>query len=119
MRVLGLLYVVLRAICWANAASHSLKYIYTVVTGDTDSPEFTIMGLVNDEQFVRYDSNIRRMIPQTEWMENQWTSSTGTNRLRKRSMHIRSSKTILELQCSISVNSGSTHSRVDCWLCVG
>ncbi|XP_035286864.1 H-2 class I histocompatibility antigen, Q8 alpha chain-like isoform X2 [Anguilla anguilla] len=69
MRVLGLLCVVLHGICWANAASHSLKYIYTVVTGDTDSPEFSITGLVNDEQFVQYDSNIRRMIPQTEWRE--------------------------------------------------
>ncbi|XP_064204457.1 class I histocompatibility antigen, F10 alpha chain-like isoform X1 [Anguilla rostrata] len=69
MRVLDLLCVVLRGICWANAASHSLKYIYTVVTGDTDSPEFIITGLVNDEQFVHYDSNIRRMIPQSEWME--------------------------------------------------
>ncbi|XP_035286865.1 class I histocompatibility antigen, F10 alpha chain-like isoform X1 [Anguilla anguilla] len=69
MRVLSLLYVVLRAICWANAASHSLKYIYTVVSGDNDSPEFIIMGFVNDEQFVQYDSNIRRMIPQTEWRE--------------------------------------------------
>ncbi|XP_064176618.1 class I histocompatibility antigen, F10 alpha chain-like [Anguilla rostrata] len=69
MRVLGVLCVVLRAICTANAASHFLKYIYTVVSGDTDSPEFIIMGLVDDEQFVHYDSNIRRMIPQTEWME--------------------------------------------------
>ncbi|XP_064204450.1 H-2 class I histocompatibility antigen, Q8 alpha chain-like isoform X1 [Anguilla rostrata] len=69
MRVLALLCVVLYGICGGNAASHSLKYIYTVVTGDTDSPEFIIRGFVNDEQFVQYDSNIRRMNPKTEWME--------------------------------------------------
>ncbi|XP_035254766.1 H-2 class I histocompatibility antigen, Q8 alpha chain-like, partial [Anguilla anguilla] len=68
-RVLALLCVVKCGICGGNAASHSLKYIYTAVTGDTDSLDFTIMGLVDDEQFVHYDSNIRRMISKTEWME--------------------------------------------------
>ncbi|XP_035253183.1 class I histocompatibility antigen, F10 alpha chain-like [Anguilla anguilla] len=69
MGVLALLCVVLCGICGGNAATHSLKYIYVVVTGDTDSPDFTITGLVDGEEFVRYDSSIRRMIPKTEWME--------------------------------------------------
>ncbi|XP_035284154.1 popy class I histocompatibility antigen, alpha chain E-like isoform X2 [Anguilla anguilla] len=67
MRVLALS-LVLGSICASNAASHSLKYFYTAVTAGVDFPEFTIVGLVDDEQFVHYDSNIRRMIPKTEWI---------------------------------------------------
>ncbi|XP_045567121.1 H-2 class I histocompatibility antigen, Q8 alpha chain [Salmo salar] len=53
----------------ASAATHSLKYFYTAVSGDIDFPEFTIVGLVNNGQFVYYDSNIKRMVPKTEWMK--------------------------------------------------
>ncbi|XP_061110028.1 patr class I histocompatibility antigen, A-108 alpha chain-like isoform X2 [Conger conger] len=51
------------------AASHSIKYFYTAVTPGTDFPEFTAVGLVDDEQFVYYDSNITTTIPKTEWMK--------------------------------------------------
>ncbi|XP_036416370.1 class I histocompatibility antigen, Gogo-B*0101 alpha chain-like isoform X2 [Colossoma macropomum] len=53
----------------ASAASHSLQYFYTAVTPGIHFPEFTVVGLVDGEQFVYYDSNIRKMIPKTEWME--------------------------------------------------
>lgn len=52
-----------------STATHSLKYFYTAVSGDIDFPEFTIVGLVNNGQFVYYDSNIKRMVPKTEWMK--------------------------------------------------
>ncbi|XP_035253185.1 H-2 class I histocompatibility antigen, Q8 alpha chain-like isoform X2 [Anguilla anguilla] len=72
MRVLVLLCVVLCGICGGNAASHSLKYVCTAVTGGTDPPEFTIKGLVDDEEFSYYDSKSRRMIPTTAWIrENE------------------------------------------------
>ncbi|XP_017564814.1 class I histocompatibility antigen, F10 alpha chain-like [Pygocentrus nattereri] len=65
----------------AQAASHSLQYIITETTPGTDLPEYTVVGLVDGEQFVYYDSNIRKMIPKTEWMqknmaEKYWTSET-------------------------------------------
>ncbi|KAL7836484.1 hypothetical protein AOLI_G00277680 [Acnodon oligacanthus] len=63
------------------AASHSLQYFYTGVTSEINFPEFSVVGLVDGEQFVYYDSNIRKMIPKTEWMEKSvgedyWTRET-------------------------------------------
>uniref|UniRef100_A0A0E9Y192 MHC class I-like antigen recognition-like domain-containing protein n=1 Tax=Anguilla anguilla TaxID=7936 RepID=A0A0E9Y192_ANGAN len=46
-----------------------MKYFYTAVTAGIDFPEFTVVGLVNDEEFSYYDSNIRKIIPKTEWFE--------------------------------------------------
>ncbi|KAF5891933.1 MHC class I alpha chain, partial [Clarias magur] len=43
--------------------THSLQYLYTV------NLQSTAVGLVNGEQFVYYDRNIRKMIPKTEWMK--------------------------------------------------
>ncbi|XP_064204997.1 uncharacterized protein LOC135262093 isoform X4 [Anguilla rostrata] len=50
-------------------ASHSLKYFYTGVTAGIDFPEYTSVGMVDDEQFTYYDSNMRRTIPKTEWIK--------------------------------------------------
>ncbi|KAI4893480.1 hypothetical protein NFI96_006757 [Prochilodus magdalenae] len=44
------------------------EYKYTGVTPGISFPEFTLVGLLDGEEFVYYDSNIRRMIPKTEWM---------------------------------------------------
>ncbi|XP_036455042.1 H-2 class I histocompatibility antigen, Q9 alpha chain-like [Colossoma macropomum] len=52
----------------AAAASHSLQYFYTAVTPGINFPEFTVVGLVDGEQIVYYDSNFREMITKTEWM---------------------------------------------------
>ncbi|KAJ8267377.1 hypothetical protein COCON_G00125490, partial [Conger conger] len=54
---------------FVSTASHSLKYLYTAVTAGIDFPEFTTVGLVDDEPFTYYDSNIRREIPKTEWIK--------------------------------------------------
>ncbi|KAJ8267378.1 hypothetical protein COCON_G00125500 [Conger conger] len=54
---------------FVSTASHSLKYFYTAVTAGIDFPEFTTVGLVDDEPFTYYDSNIRREIPKTEWIK--------------------------------------------------
>uniref|UniRef100_A0A3B4CIX5 Ig-like domain-containing protein n=1 Tax=Pygocentrus nattereri TaxID=42514 RepID=A0A3B4CIX5_PYGNA len=60
---------------------HSLQYIITATTPGIDFPEYIVVGLVDEEQFVYYDSNIKKMIPKTEWMqknvrEDYWTSET-------------------------------------------
>ncbi|KAI4883952.1 hypothetical protein NFI96_009100, partial [Prochilodus magdalenae] len=47
---------------------HENKYLYTAVTPGTRSPEFTVVGLVDGEQFEYYDSNIRKLIPRNEWI---------------------------------------------------
>ncbi|KAL6466093.1 hypothetical protein MHYP_G00262260, partial [Metynnis hypsauchen] len=53
----------------AALSSHSLHYVYTTVTPGLHFPEFTVVGLVDGEQIVYYDSNIRKMIPKTDWMK--------------------------------------------------
>ncbi|KAJ8267383.1 hypothetical protein COCON_G00125550 [Conger conger] len=50
-------------VCDPSASSHSLKYFYTAVTAGIDFPEFTTVGLVDDEPFTYYDSVIRRETP--------------------------------------------------------
>uniref|UniRef100_A0AAR2JR40 Ig-like domain-containing protein n=1 Tax=Pygocentrus nattereri TaxID=42514 RepID=A0AAR2JR40_PYGNA len=54
-------------------ASHSLQYFYTAVTPGIHFPEFTVVGLLDGEQFVYYDSDIRKKIPKTEWMKKRDT----------------------------------------------
>ncbi|XP_036455152.1 H-2 class I histocompatibility antigen, Q9 alpha chain-like [Colossoma macropomum] len=64
-----------------EAASHSLQYIITATTPGRDFPEYTVVGLVDGEQFVYYDSNIKKMVPKTGWMkknegEKYWNRET-------------------------------------------
>ncbi|XP_060763824.1 BOLA class I histocompatibility antigen, alpha chain BL3-7-like [Neoarius graeffei] len=64
----------------SSAVTHSLQYFHTGATG-INFPEFTAVGLVDGEQFVYYDSNIRKKIPKTEWIqknvgEDYWDSET-------------------------------------------
>ncbi|XP_017540196.2 H-2 class I histocompatibility antigen, Q9 alpha chain-like isoform X1 [Pygocentrus nattereri] len=50
-------------------ASHFTQYFYTGVTPGINFPEFTVVGQVDREQFVYYDSDIRKLIPKTEWIK--------------------------------------------------
>ncbi len=45
-----------------------MKYFYTGLSGVIDFPEFTAVGLVDDEQFMYFDSNIMKAVPKTEWI---------------------------------------------------
>ncbi|KAL6466090.1 hypothetical protein MHYP_G00262230 [Metynnis hypsauchen] len=51
-----------------SAASHSLQYVYTAVTQRSRFPEFTVVGLLDGEQIIYYDSNSMKVMPKTEWM---------------------------------------------------
>lgn len=51
-----------------STGTHSLKYFYTAVSGDIDFPEYTAVGLVDEEQFMYFDSNGMKAVPKTEWM---------------------------------------------------
>ncbi|XP_035382118.1 class I histocompatibility antigen, Non-RT1.A alpha-1 chain-like isoform X1 [Electrophorus electricus] len=53
----------------AESGSHSLHYFYTAVTPGINFPEYTAVGLVDGEQFMYYDSNIRKTIPKTAWIK--------------------------------------------------
>ncbi|XP_051728997.1 major histocompatibility complex class I-related gene protein isoform X2 [Ctenopharyngodon idella] len=61
--------------------THSLKYFFTAVSGDIDFPEFTIVGLVDEGQFIYFDSNTMKVVPKTEWMrqkegDSYWDTQT-------------------------------------------
>ncbi|XP_060763979.1 popy class I histocompatibility antigen, alpha chain E-like isoform X7 [Neoarius graeffei] len=53
----------------AVTVTHTLQYQYTAVRG-INRTEFTAVGLVDGEQFVFYDNNIKEAIPKTEWAQN-------------------------------------------------
>ncbi|XP_047674546.1 H-2 class I histocompatibility antigen, Q10 alpha chain-like [Tachysurus fulvidraco] len=58
-----------------SAVTHSLQYLYTAITPQINFPEFSAVGLVDGGQFVYYDSNIRKMIPKTEWIRSDKISA--------------------------------------------
>uniref|UniRef100_A0A8C2E1W4 Ig-like domain-containing protein n=1 Tax=Cyprinus carpio TaxID=7962 RepID=A0A8C2E1W4_CYPCA len=51
-----------------NKGTHSLRYFYTGVSGVSGLPELTVVGLVDDQQFMYFDSNTKKAVPKTEWM---------------------------------------------------
>uniref|UniRef100_A0A3B1IW09 Ig-like domain-containing protein n=1 Tax=Astyanax mexicanus TaxID=7994 RepID=A0A3B1IW09_ASTMX len=64
---------------------HSLQYITTGITPGFNFPEYTVVGMVDGEQFVYYDSNIKKMIPKTDWIKKidaddpgYWERQTGS-----------------------------------------
>ncbi|XP_073677758.1 uncharacterized protein [Garra rufa] len=66
------------------SGTHSLKYFYTAVSGDIDFPEFTVVGLVDDLQFMYFDSNTKKVVPKTEWIRQNvdadyWDRETQTD----------------------------------------
>ncbi|XP_053085219.1 class I histocompatibility antigen, Gogo-A*0201 alpha chain-like [Pangasianodon hypophthalmus] len=46
--------------------THTLQYLYTALTTGRN---VTAVGLVDGEQFVSYNSNIKKLIPKTEWIK--------------------------------------------------
>ncbi|XP_072561924.1 class I histocompatibility antigen, F10 alpha chain-like isoform X2 [Paramormyrops kingsleyae] len=50
------------------AVSHSLQYVYSGTSEIPNLPEFVVIGLVDGEPFVHYDSNSHKMTPRQEWM---------------------------------------------------
>ncbi|XP_052441306.1 H-2 class I histocompatibility antigen, Q9 alpha chain isoform X2 [Carassius gibelio] len=51
-----------------SAGTHSLRYVYTAVSGVNDFPEFTAVGLVDEGPFMYFDSKMMKAVPKTEWM---------------------------------------------------
>ncbi|ROL45922.1 Major histocompatibility complex class I-related gene protein [Anabarilius grahami] len=73
--------IVLLGVHLVYAGTHSLKYFYTGVSRVIDFPEFTAVGLVDDGQFMYFDSNTMKAVPKTEWMrenegEDYWDTET-------------------------------------------
>ncbi|XP_043088973.1 BOLA class I histocompatibility antigen, alpha chain BL3-7-like [Puntigrus tetrazona] len=60
--------LLLFGVYYTYAGTHSLRYVYTAVSGDIDFPEFTAVGLLDDQQFMYFDSNTKKTVPKIEFM---------------------------------------------------
>uniref|UniRef100_A0A673LN40 BOLA class I histocompatibility antigen, alpha chain BL3-7-like n=1 Tax=Sinocyclocheilus rhinocerous TaxID=307959 RepID=A0A673LN40_9TELE len=49
--------------------THSLRYYYTAMSGVSDFPEFTVVGLIDEGQFIYFDSKTKEAVPKTDWMK--------------------------------------------------
>jgi len=83
-----------------STGMHSLKYFYTAVSGDIDFPEFTAVGLVDEVQFIYFDSNTMKAVPKTEWIRRSegadyWDSETQIGKHKHQNFQI-SIKTAIE-----------------------
>ncbi|KAK1806288.1 hypothetical protein P4O66_000165 [Electrophorus voltai] len=62
-----------------------MSHISIGVTPGISFPEYTLVGLMDGEPFVYYDSNIRQMVPKAEWIEENegtdyWSRETQIQR---------------------------------------
>ncbi|XP_036406870.1 class I histocompatibility antigen, F10 alpha chain-like [Megalops cyprinoides] len=64
-------FAVLQLSLYGAAAIHSLQYLCTATLGISAFPEFVAVGMVDEEDFSYYDSNIRREIPRQEWAKEK------------------------------------------------
>lgn len=61
-----------------------MQYIVTAVSGLDEIPEHTEVGMVDGQQFVYYDSVLKKIIPKTDWIEKNvdasyWKRETDRN----------------------------------------
>ncbi|KAK0146063.1 Major histocompatibility complex class I-related gene protein [Merluccius polli] len=52
-----------------SSVIHSLKYFYTASSGVSNFPEFVAVGMVDELQFIHYDSNSQKVEVKQSWME--------------------------------------------------
>lgn len=65
----GLLLLLLGVLGGAASGLHSLRYFYTGVTEPSPGvPPFVVVGYVDGNPMVRYDSETRRMVPLADWI---------------------------------------------------
>ncbi|XP_054833560.1 class I histocompatibility antigen, F10 alpha chain-like [Eublepharis macularius] len=54
---------------WAGPSSHTMKFFKVSVSEPGhELPQFIIVGYLDNERFLRYDSNTRQMLPQAPWV---------------------------------------------------
>ncbi|KAK0146954.1 H-2 class I histocompatibility antigen, K-K alpha chain [Merluccius polli] len=62
--------VVLLGLCHGvSSVIHSLKYFHTASSGVSNFPEFVAVGMVDELQFIYYDSNSQKAEFKQSWMD--------------------------------------------------
>nr|AIP84326.1 MHC class I antigen [Gallus gallus] len=89
----------LAAVCGAAAELHTLRYIHTAMTDPgPGQPWYVVVGYVDGELFVHYNSTARRVVPRTEWMaakadQQYWDGQTqiaqGNEQIDRENLDIR------------------------------
>ncbi|XP_072406565.1 class I histocompatibility antigen, F10 alpha chain-like isoform X2 [Chiloscyllium punctatum] len=69
----------------ASAVSHSLRYFHSWMSPMPGLPEFVLVGYVDEQEFVHYDSDRKEMIPRQRWIAERegsdyWDRETQTQR---------------------------------------
>uniref|UniRef100_A0A8C9V1M1 Ig-like domain-containing protein n=2 Tax=Scleropages formosus TaxID=113540 RepID=A0A8C9V1M1_SCLFO len=54
-----------------ETACHSLRLLVTLISGDTQFPELTLVLMVNDIPVEYYDSNVTRIVSRRHWIVNE------------------------------------------------
>ncbi|CAK6971636.1 class I histocompatibility antigen%2C F10 alpha chain-like [Scomber scombrus] len=79
-----LVFLALLGLHSAAGVTHSMTYIVTAARGVHGFPEHNEVGLVDGQVFVHYDSNLKKIIPKTDWIERNvdaayWERETQRN----------------------------------------
>uniref|UniRef100_A0A3B3QRS6 Ig-like domain-containing protein n=1 Tax=Paramormyrops kingsleyae TaxID=1676925 RepID=A0A3B3QRS6_9TELE len=79
--------------------SHSLQYVYSGTSEIPNLPEFVVIGLVDGEPFVHYDSNSHKMTPRQEWMAR----SEGPDYWNKESQNLHGEESLFKNNVDVHV----------------
>ncbi|XP_035238174.1 class I histocompatibility antigen, Gogo-B*0102 alpha chain-like isoform X1 [Anguilla anguilla] len=65
-RITALLFLLQATVTVVNTGSHSIWVFATLIYGQTQFPEFSILAFLDDLQVLYYDSNIKKMISRSQ-----------------------------------------------------
>ncbi|XP_053530370.1 H-2 class I histocompatibility antigen, TLA(B) alpha chain isoform X2 [Ictalurus punctatus] len=109
--IMEVLFILLFSLHLSSTDTHSLQYLYTALTPGINFPEFTAVGLVDGQQFMYYDSNIRKVIPKTEWIQkiesdnpDYWNSETSHMQSQQESFRVTVNAVMQSLNHSTGVH---------------
>ncbi|XP_053158434.1 class I histocompatibility antigen, F10 alpha chain-like isoform X2 [Hemicordylus capensis] len=106
-----------------GSSSHSVKYFYTALSEPGQGlPQLSILGFVDDQLFVQYDSNTRKYLPQAAWMnkveeEDPWYFDAQTDLSQRYEVVFRADLVILQNRYNQSGGFHTLQQMYGCELC--